>query len=88
MSSVQPKLLKLLKLHSWAYPLTGKSARCVLLAALLSHSHFNKGREGKKKIGKKILECKRRKQTRTQVRTRCIAIKPYLGHTCFKFKSN
>lgn len=53
MSSVQPKLLKPLKLHSWAYPLTGKSIRCDLLAALLSHSHLNKAKHGRKFLSAK-----------------------------------
>lgn len=30
----------------------------------------------------------KKKQTKTKIRTRYIVIKLYLGHTCFKFKSD
>lgn len=62
-------------------PFDRKKSQMCPISCTASHSHLNKA----KNTGK-FLNAKRRKQTRTQVRTKCIAIKSYLGHTCFKYK--
>lgn len=79
----------------WAYPSTGRSVRCISLAALLSHSHLYNTKYRRKlywlkyKILKKEINKTPTKQktTTTPHRLGQDAIKSYLGHTCIIFRN-